>query len=52
MHVARADLLLALPADALQLIAEAFAVRVDPVIGPVERMLAGEDTPEASMAGA
>jgi len=42
VHLARADLLVALPADALQFIAEARAVEVLAAIGVVERKHAGE----------
>src|SRR5690606_20190617 len=43
MDLARADLLVALPADALELVAETEALGVLAVIGPVERVNAGED---------
>ena len=42
-HRPAADLLVALPADALQLVAEALAVPVAAVVGPFEVVLAGED---------
>jgi hypothetical protein len=43
VHLAVADLLLAFPADALQFVAEALTLGVDPVIGPVARVLSGKD---------
>ena len=43
VHLARADLFVADPADALQLVAEVLAVRVRAAIGVVERVHAGED---------
>ena len=43
VHLARADLLVADPADALQLVAEGLALRVLAAIGVVERVDAGED---------
>ena len=38
MHLARADGLRTFPADPLQLVAEAVALGIHPIIGPVERM--------------
>ena len=43
VHFARADLLVALPADALQLVAELLALGVGAIVGPVEIVDAGED---------
>ena len=44
VHFALADLFWALPADPLELVAKAFALGVNPVIGPVEAVPAGENT--------
>ena len=52
MHLARADRLVAHPADALQLVAEALALGVRAVIGVVLRRGRPAKTPDASMAGA
>ena len=43
LDLARADLLVALPADTLQLVAEAIALAILAVVGPFEIVLAGED---------
>ena len=42
LHLAGADFLLALPADARQFVAELLALGIGAVIGPVEFVLAGE----------
>ena len=44
MHLAVADLLFALPANPLQLITKAFAIRIHAVIRPIERMLTCKHT--------
>jgi hypothetical protein len=43
VHLPRANLLVADPADALQLVAEGFTLRVLAAVGVVQRMDAGED---------
>lgn len=51
MHLARAHFLVALPADALQLIAKGFALGIGARVGPVLRVNTSK-TPDDSIAGA
>ena len=44
LHLAVADFLGTLPADALQFVAKPFAVSIDAVVGPLQLVLPGKDT--------